>query len=39
MKRDPETRRALNAILKALYDVVTAEPVPQSIHDILRNAK
>lgn len=37
MKRlTPEKRRELAAILKAAFDAVTAEPVPQSMHDQLR---
>jgi hypothetical protein len=31
-----EKRSELRAVLKALYDAVAAEPVPQSLHDQLR---
>jgi hypothetical protein len=37
MKRlTPEGRRAALAVLKAFYDAVSAEPVPQSMHDMLK---
>lgn len=32
----PEGRRELLSVLKAFYDAVLAEPVPQSIHDKLK---
>jgi len=35
----PEKLRELRAVLKAAYDAVTAEPVPQSMHDQLRSLK
>lgn len=37
MKRlTPEKRRELRTLLKAAYDAVAAEPVPQSLADTLR---
>jgi hypothetical protein len=40
MKRlSPEKLRELRAVLKAIYDAVAAEPVPQSIHDMLKGLK
>jgi len=40
MKRpDPEKLRALRTTLKAFYDAVSAEPMPESIHDTLRKLK
>jgi hypothetical protein len=37
MKRLTEDRkRELRAILKAAYDAVSTEPVPQSMHDLTR---
>jgi hypothetical protein len=31
-----ERKRELRTLLKAVYDAVAAEPVPQSMHDQLR---
>ena len=39
MKRDPETRRALNAMLKTRYDAVTREPVPAEMLALLDRLK
>lgn len=40
MKRLTEEKlRALRTTLKAFYDAVSAEPVPQSMHDIIRGLK
>ena len=37
MKRlTDEKRRELRVLLKAAFDAIAAEPVPQSIHDQLR---
>ena len=38
-KPDPEKLREMRILLKAAYDAVAAEPVPQSIHDTLRGLK
>lgn len=34
-----ERQRELRAILKAAYDAVAAEPVPQSMHDLIKDVK
>lgn len=34
-----EKQRELSTVLKALYDAVLAEPVPQSFHDKIRGLK
>ena len=39
MTRREESARSLRCILKALYDAVAAEPVPQAIHDKLKGLK
>jgi hypothetical protein len=37
MKRiSPEKAREIRTLLKAAYDAVAAEPVPQSMHDQLK---
>ena len=36
---DPEKLRAMRTLLKAFYDAVAAEPLPESIHDTLRRMK
>jgi len=36
---NPEKQREMGIVLKALFDCVAAEPVPQSIHDKLRELK
>jgi hypothetical protein len=33
---DPDKLRAMRVILKAAYDAVAAEPVPQSMHDLIK---
>jgi hypothetical protein len=32
----PERKREIRSLLKAAYDAVAAEPVPQSMHDQLK---
>lgn len=40
MKRlTDDKKRELRTLLKAAFDAIAAEPVPQSIHDTLRNLK
>ena len=36
---DPEKLRAMRTLLKAFYDAVAAEPIPQSMHDTIRGLK
>jgi hypothetical protein len=36
---DPDKLRAMRVLLKAAFDCVTAEPVPQCINDTLRRLK
>lgn len=38
-KPDPEKQRQMRALLKAAYDCVAAEPVPQCIDSVLRGLK
>jgi hypothetical protein len=38
-KPDPDKLRQMRVTLKAAYDCIASEPVPQSIHDTLKGLK